>query len=193
MVHPDIFEKLCNQDWKSIYPALVAYALFKIKKLKWRSADNQPPSGLKPEDIANDAIVSVYEGQRNWNPEKQPDLLKHLKSIVDSQINHLVHSSGHIRRVYKLTQSENMDGPPVIEDLQVANITPLEEVIAKDLLSQLQKDIKGDNILETILLCFEDGYYTPSDIAELFNLKIEDVNNGQKRLRRLAEKYRKEN
>ncbi len=192
MVRPDVFEKLAAQDWKSIYPALVTYALMKIKKLKWRSTDNKPPSGLEPEDIAKDAIASLYEGRRNWDPSRRPDILKHLKSIVDSNINHLVYSSEHLRRVYVQAKNDN-DEDQLLENLQIETLTPFDEISAKNLIENLRKDVEGDEMLETILLCIEEGIDKPSDIAELFNLKVEDVNNGQKRLRRMAEKYRKDN
>ena len=53
------------------------------------------PAGKTPEDLVQESVEKVLSGERRWNPRKQPDLLAHLKSVVDSVVNHLAECKEH--------------------------------------------------------------------------------------------------
>ncbi|MEW6055675.1 MAG: hypothetical protein AB1540_03600 [Bdellovibrionota bacterium] len=99
----DTIQLFREADWNNITLRLVKYALFKVRRLEWKTG-NFLPKGLLPEDIALEAIRKTCEGIvaqasgkgiRNWNPEVEPELLEHLKGVVDSDVSALVRSAEH--------------------------------------------------------------------------------------------------
>lgn len=190
MVSPEIFEKLRTQDWKTIIARLTLHVVFRTRRLYKKIGPSGLPGGRESKDIALEAIKLVYDGERRWNSSTAPDLLEYLKGVVDSIISHLIESKDY--------QLRDSDPPADIEenpaktfDTQLPT-TPDEEVIAKDLLEYLRKNIKGDETCELVLYCIEEGLSKTQDIAETMRLQVGDVNNAKRRLRRLKEKYNKE-
>ena len=91
-----VLELLETADWNDIILKLTRYAIWRARRYTWRSGDpTRLPEGKAPEDIAIDAIEKVWNGTRDWDPEKYPDLLVHLKWIVKSDIEHLLSSMEH--------------------------------------------------------------------------------------------------
>jgi len=188
LIPPDVLEKLCAQDWKSLFPALVAYAEKRVKRLTWRSGKGELPGGLEPKDLAKKAIEAVFEGSRKWNPAKDPDIFKYLRGIVNSNVSHLVESAGHVRRIYQAQTNSDEDGVPLpINDPEAGDSSPEEELIAKDLFEYLWREAKGDKAIEAILLCVDDGVVKRSDIAHEFGISVDEVTNAKKRLKRIID------
>jgi len=103
----EALKRFSEADWDEMLPRLVQYALFKVRRLEWRTGDFLP-RGMMPEDLALEAIRKTCDGLsgarrgkgvRIWNPEKDPELLHFLRSVIDSDVHALVQSSEH-----KLTQ-----------------------------------------------------------------------------------------
>ncbi|NKB82036.1 MAG: hypothetical protein GKS05_09145 [Nitrospirales bacterium] len=94
-VDPDTLLRLNSADWEKIYPALLLYARFKARSLYWRSGNTLDlAKGMNAEDVVNEAIRKVYEGERVWDPIKVPDLLEFLKSsTLASMFNELAESA----------------------------------------------------------------------------------------------------
>jgi len=82
-------ELLRNADWGNIYKRLVAKTEERIDKYSWRS--NTYPKGHTAESIVQEAIESVLNNKRNWNPDKG-DLEMYLWWIIKSMLNHLYNS-----------------------------------------------------------------------------------------------------
>lgn len=190
MVSPEIFEKLKAKNGDTIISRLTLHAVFKTRRLYKKIGSGGLPGGREPKDIALEAIKLVLDGQRKWNPSTAPDLLEYLKGVVDSIISHLIESKDH--------QLRDSDPPEDIEenprktfDVRLPT-APDEEVIAKDFLEYLRKNIKGDETCELVLYCIEEGLSKTRDIAETMKLQVSNVNNAKRRLRRLIEKYNKE-
>src|SRR5690242_18505113 len=72
-------EKL-DQD---MYDRLRLHAADKIRRRLWRGI----PGGPEPKTVVHEAVKRVLDPnpkRRNWDPERDPDLLSYLKGVIDS-------------------------------------------------------------------------------------------------------------
>lgn len=187
-------------DWDDIIIKLTYYATFRFKRYGWKSS---LPKGNSPADVALNAIRKVYDGTREWDPDKYPDLLKHIKWIVKSDIEHLYSSLEHTT-TGRYPVAEMEDGTKVElketagdhqHSISSKILTPEEELIAKqkqmiekNLLTELNDAVKGDEDLELLLLYFEDGMDKPDAIAAETGWDIKTVYNLKRKLLRKAAK-----
>ena len=199
-----VLELLEAADWNNIIIQLTYYAVFCFKRYSWKS---DFPKGYSPDDIAISAIEKVWDGTREWDPDKYPDLLKHLEWIVKSDVEHLFSSLEH-RSTGRTPVLINEDGTEV--ELEKTNCeyehsitpkvpTPEEELIAKEeqeykdrFLAELHKSVIGDKDLEFLLLCFEDGIDKPIEIAAISEWDINKIYTLKRKLLRKAAKIGKE-
>ena len=185
-----VLELLEAADWNDIILKLTHNAIWQAHKYTWKSGSpNQLPGGKTPEDIAIDAIEKVWNGTRDWNPDKYPDLLVHLKWIVKSDIEHLFSSMEH-------QKSGRM--PALKGDEETEASTPEEELIAHEdrrleekLKEELYAAVKGDEDLELLLLCFEEGIDKSEAIASQTGWDVKNVYNLKRKLLRRAVKIGK--
>lgn len=181
-------ERLKEQDWPGIILRLTAHAAYKVERLRWQTGKKDLPRGMQVKDLAMEAIKMAWTGERKWNPEKQPDLLKHLKSIVDSLVSHLVESAEHTQRELPREELEQVFDPP---DDKSADA--LDELIAADVISKVKNRIKGDEDLELVLYCIEEGLSTPRDIAQTLGMPVDRVYKAKKKIGIILKKIQEEN
>jgi hypothetical protein len=198
----DILKHLESMDWSDIIIKLTRYARWRALRYKWRTGNpDQLPAGMTPKDIAQNSISKVWIGTRAWDPDKYPDLFVHLKWIVDSDMNHLFTSMGHMTSC-RITESEDRDGPELTYNeatsdpsspLSVPTLTPEELLLAKEkteceekIKQELFALVKGDEDLELLLLCFEDGIDKPELIAREMGCDVTKVYTLKRKLSRKA-------
>jgi hypothetical protein len=169
-------QRLKEQDWEGIILKLTAHAAYKVERLRWQTGKKDLPGGKQVKDLAMEAIKTVWTNERKWNPDKQPDLLKHLKSIVDSLVSHLVESVEHTQREIREVEEEGFDPA---DDL-VNN--PLDEVIAEEVLRTLRREVKGDEDSELVLYCIEEGMSKPSEISDTLRMPVDQVYKAKRKL-----------
>lgn len=191
-------------DWNDIILKLTRYAIWRAGYYTWRSRkSDQLLGGKTPIDIACEAIKKVCNGTRNWDPDKYPNLLKHLMRIVDSDMGHLYFSLEH-KKTGSLPQprSDNISPTGFNEipsdpssPIHTHFPTPEEALISseeKDLEEKLKKElynlVKGDEDLEMLLLCFEEGMDKPERIADETGWEISKVYSLKRKLKRKAAK-----
>jgi len=205
MVKADmVLELLESADWNYIILKLTHYAFWRAAKYKWKTGNpNQLPGGITPQDVAKNAIEKVWSRTRNWDPEKHPDLLLHLKWIVDSDINHLAESMEHTlsRRISDSIGDDVLDPIPdptssLGESLTIK--TPEEHLIeqeANEREEKVKKDldalVKGDEELELLLMCFEEGIDKAEMIASAMGCDVTRVYSLKRKLQRKASAIRK--
>ena len=203
-----------NADWKRLQMDLAMYAFYKVQRLKWRTAQGLP-RGLQPEDLVLAAIQKTYEGLvseratkssskgvRVWNPEKDPDLLEFLKSVIDSDVNSLVNLEEHKLTNYSATATAE-EAAQILHSLvdKVSNVgSPEREII------NLQERRQQQDLFETIIaklrvLCAadedeskvlaasidltqSDQSVKPARISRLTGLSDERVRNAKRRIER---------
>jgi hypothetical protein len=203
MVKDRVLDLLEAANWRDIILRLTYYASIQFRRYGWRSA---LPKGNSPDDIALKAIQKVWDGTRDWDPDKYPDLLKHLEWIVRSDVEHLFSSLEH-KTTGQMPVLEKDDGTEV-ELGETAGkqpylingkvLTPEEELIAEQnrkseeaLIAELHDAVKGDEDLQLLLLCFEEGIDKPEKIAIETKWDINKVYNLKKKLLRKAAKIGK--
>jgi DNA-directed RNA polymerase specialized sigma24 family protein len=134
-----------------------------------------------------DSFDKVLDGSRKWNRETYPTLECFLRSIVDSDINHLADSldNSHSRRIAPTKAPNGVDEAERVEGREV---NPVFAVVNKEaheqFLATAMKELEGDDFLVQLLDCLEAEITEPVDIAEMLGISVDDVNNGKKRLRR---------
>lgn len=183
MLPPEVLNKLRDADWERVYPALVAYAKSRIWRLPFVKGGGPLPKGLRAEDIAQKAIRLVFEGKRQWDPEKDPDLTLYLKtSVARSLISNLVRSADHRHRdAGDAEESPDMDGYAAGSpdpSLVVASDECVEELRAI-----IERETEGDDGLTVVQMGLEEGM--PRDeIADILSIDVNEVYTLTRKLRR---------
>jgi DNA-directed RNA polymerase specialized sigma24 family protein len=203
----EIIKRLEEVDWERIILMLTNYAQRKVDRIRWGYETDTLPKGQTPADIALEAIKDIFDGNRKWNPSRNPDLYTYLTSIVDSKISHLCEMKEHkVTRSMPITEK----GKEVEEFLNKADptsdhasyLTPVghnpEAVLLKK--EKMKRDevtvsaffeaIQGDRELEKLASLIMDGYIKPSEIAEQMNVEVREVYNLQKRFRRKCKDFK---
>lgn len=200
----DVIKLLEETDWDSITLKLTKYAILKIERLSWRYG--KFPKGLTAEDMVQEAIASLFEGKRNWNHTRNPDLFEYLKSVIDSKVSHLYES-----KEYKLTQPfpTTEEGQDVEELLDKADPTsdhaiyltpssnnPEDALLEKEKIKRDEaavnaffEAIHGEKDIEKLASLIMDGYVKPSEIAKQMGVEVKEVYNLQKRFRRKCKEF----
>jgi hypothetical protein len=192
-VNDRVLSLLEAADWNDIIIKLTYHALMRTRRYLWKSGTAKDlPGGVTPADIASGAIVKVWNGKRKWDPDKYPDLLTHLKWVVDSEIGHLYSSTEHQKRIDTVKETGDTDSYLNEIDPKPSPETELicreNEALEKELKEKLVESVKGDEDLEILLMCFEDGIDKPQDIAVATDWDITKVYNIKRKLIRYADK-----
>ncbi|MBT0812973.1 sigma-70 family RNA polymerase sigma factor [Litoribacter ruber] len=136
---------------------------------------NQLPKGLEPEDLAMDAIDKVYAGERKWDPQKDPNLLNYLKSVVKSLI------SNHFRsEEVRIKGGEYSSETPLLGHDNIE-----EEMYYQQLDQEIAAAMEGDPELCLVYKALKEGY-KPGEIAEEYAMEVKKIRNAQKRLHRVV-------
>lgn len=169
MPSDDIIEALEKQDWDTILPNLVIHE-------RGRLLGKTVPSHFGPGDFVQEAYKRLYNGKRNWNPKKDPDLLKYLNSVIDSLISAAIKSNDN--------KIDELD----LNDLEVASNEDLyENVIGAELYDRIFDELRKEptSDLEMLFVCLVDYRITkPQEIEKELQWDIIKINNLKKKLRR---------
>jgi len=187
---------LTGEQWAECVERLTLYAARKFVRLGWRGRgrnfDRAGPGGVSPDDMASSAITSVIDGTRNYDPDSQPDFMRFLESVVDSQVSHLANSApARKTRPLPIVAGTGGRGDPKEVELPGRNPDPLEVCLNTDMVAKAKAVAvegagKDPDILK-VFECLEAGIYKPSEMAEVLDMDIARINNIQKRLRRKIE------
>lgn len=193
-----LIPELTNEQWNELVERLARYAYCKLARLYWRglplSAGGAPPGGVDAADLAADAIVDTIEGTRVWDQEAEPDLYRFLRSVVDSKVNHLAESLEN-QLTRRLDPPGEGDTQPAA--YQIADRAPDPATVCADrkalerFRALVLAVIQGDKLAEGVFSCLEAEITKPSEMAVILEVRVEEINNAQKRLRRRVEKAMK--
>ncbi len=162
-------------------------------------------AGIGPEDVVLEAILKVFDGERKWDPSENPDLFQYLKSVVDSLMSHLTESFDctNIRRMPQSEEGEILEEKvkPADPESDTARHLPRpspnpeqillrkeQEEAEQKAFDKLMESIKGDDDLETVILCVMDGMMKPAEIAEATGFEVNHVYQLMRKLNRKATK-----
>lgn len=198
---PSFLQRLKEQPWEKIILKLDAYALHKARRKYWPSGSSDGHTligGCSPQDVAREAIRRVFEGGRKWDPEKDPDLLKYLKGVVDSILSAMVDSveNREVRAPSFYDESDPADDEDrrnrshAVESGGVHHgfPSPREHAEGNELFDRVLAAVAGDEDLESLVLCLDEGYVSRSDISEQLGVVPSEVTNMKKRLARVLDR-----
>lgn len=200
MTEDKTFRLLEAADWKSIIAKLTWYAIWKARRYRWKSGDPRNlPEGNTPEDLALDAVEKVLTGTREWDSDKYPNLLKHLKWIVDSDLSHLLESeripSSELLIGHEMAPGTTINDPHLrpeearSEDPETLLIARQDQAHEEEVKRWFYDMVRGDEGLEDLLLCFDEGINKAEAISEQLGIEVSEVYNLKRRLRRKADKF----
>lgn len=190
-----------QQPWEEIILRLDKYALQKAQRLYWPTASKRLhvlPKGFSPTDIAHEAITRLFEGRRDWNPDKDPEVLQYLKGVVDSLMSALVESSevSEVRvsvpyiETYNSKDGDGLSPAVTVESTTLHHAPPSPALVAQE--NEMQERIfaavAGDEDLELLVLCLAEGHNKRSDIARELGVSVDNVTNLRKRLQRVVDR-----
>lgn len=177
MISNEVLKKLKEQDWDTIVPNLLIHA---HNKIKGKNLAGYFTSG----DFISEVYEKVYIGERKWDPEKDPDLLKYLKSAIDS----LIYDATKLKDSKLLQLDLNKHDVSDSEDLFDKQD---DKEINENIYENIIDEIKGDDDLELLFMCItEYGKTKPEEIKEELGWEKDKINNVKKRLKRLSLKIR---
>lgn len=200
--------KISSGDWERINLDLTRYALSVSRHLRWRTANTMElPGGETVDSVVSKALEKLFSGEREWNPEKDPDLGRYLRNVIDSLLNHLAVSHDNVkvtRRPEKDSsdakdwESGSLKRDPSSDWLAPVSRTPEAMALAREqaqiedrALDLLLDSCKEDQMVMTVLEANMDGIDAPSEIATAKNLSVKDVYKAVKRMDRKLEALRK--
>jgi hypothetical protein len=201
-------ELIEKADWMRIIPELTLFALGRLR-LKFFE-NNSPLKGASLSDIAKDVVMEsirkVLDETRAWNPDEKDDLVIHLKTIIKSEISHLDDDKEHQTTERFPIRAYSEDDRPVEELLKKAHLleehtegvvialplNPEECLEEKELFEwcQIMEEHIMDKVndapeLADVVLCIMMGFSKPREIAAELGVTVTEINNRQKRLRRI--------
>ena len=191
----DTIPDLSSDEWSELAERLSLYATRKMSKLFWRGVPawrgGHAPGGIEPQDLAAEAIVSVIDGSRKWDPAAHPDFRRFLEGVIDSKVNHLAESADN-----RMTRREPVTTNGQIKELKTTRrnceFDPADVCCERDAADSfrrlVEKEIDGDDQLEQVFECLAADVTRPQEIAELLDCEVAVINNIQKRLRRRVDK-----
>lgn len=171
MISDKTLSLLVTQDWDAIIPNLFIHT---IGRLKGKTV----PGCFTADDYIQEAYERVHMGERNWDPNNDPDLTKYLTSVIDSLISASIKSKYNNLTEIDLT---------VFDPKSPENI--LDDLISIEYYSCVIEKIKNDEDLQMLFCCMIDyGKTKPQEIAAELDWDVPKVNNLKKRLKRVITK-----
>lgn len=192
-----LLQEITDNQWSIILKQLIIYAELRLTKIGFEPRTEV--DFISGEDFAMEAIKRLFEGERNWNPSKHPDVLIHLKLVVKSLIwNHIKSSMKSIVSAQELPSAESEKDPhSVAEPDETDNPktivehpdqeSPLEIVISQEKWNQIEAAF-GEDADGFIIFCDWLDEIPPRLIAENYNIDVTAVYNVIKRGRRIITK-----
>lgn len=195
--HPDI-RKISLEEWDEITDKLMG---FTFKYLSQRFGGNtQTPDGLSYEDIAQEIVLRVLHGTRQWDPEKHGDILPYLVGQVQSLVSHGI-DSWSARNVISMPENTSEeDDNPILSSLPDTSPTPELVLISEEY--QVEREQFLDIVLEAIsqtddadlwalaeAYLDDSGQYKRREIASRLEISVNEFDNRRKRLTRQVKKY----
>lgn len=197
----EAMEMLDSHPWEESLPRLAQYAFGKMKRLYWQGMFGGPaPGGVEAQDLVLDSIKKVLDGTRAWDPQSQPDLFLYLKSVIDSEVNHLVEKweNQHVFREATLGGKPNDEGAAAgfwdlvdcpNPDAEATLLEKERERLSEDFFWAFYEFLEGTPLLQTILECIADGVDKRGDIAERMGIRVKEFDNLKKQLQRRLKSF----
>jgi hypothetical protein len=138
-----------------------------------------------------DAIVKALDGIRPWDRETYKTLESFLRSVINSDINHLVESVDNATG-RRLAPQSGKDETVAVYEVPGTEPNPLVVVIDREWQKRFHdaaiKELNGEDFLVKLLEPLEAEITKPQEIAELLGTTVDHINNEKKKLSRRLDK-----
>jgi hypothetical protein len=191
------FEKAVTDE--AFMEQLLSFALRRKRAHYWRGVwDGHLPGGKEVSDVVQEAVEDILLGKRAWDPDKNPDLLDFMRSVVNSKISHLQEGADNRRgelapvpgaeaRVDHFDTFPHQNAPTADIQLQEKE----DEARNSDLILRFYDFVADDKLLQGIVGCMIEGVSKRSEIAAALKTKEQEITNADKRLERRCKEFRK--
>ncbi|MFQ6758107.1 MAG: hypothetical protein D9V46_03715 [Deltaproteobacteria bacterium] len=200
-VSDEVLNLMASHPWDESIPRLTRYAFGKMRKLFWQGILGGPaPSGIEAKDIVLISIEKIMNGDRTWDPRSQENLYKHLTSVIDSEISHLINSweNRHFFREAVLSGRPNSDGKTAEfwDNVSCPNSGPEDilidrerERLSENFFWKFYEFIADTPLLQAILERITEGDKKRADIAASMGIKVKEFDNLKKQLQRRLKSF----
>jgi DNA-directed RNA polymerase specialized sigma24 family protein len=177
----DVETLLAGQDWAAITERLVLYAR---GRLGGRSVETA-------KEIVQEALTRLWDpAYSDWDPMKEPSLLRHLGSVVNGIVRNLNVAA---RERALVTRSPDAleraaERGPGAPDGRAAD----GRIDARKAVDRLLERTADDEIVAGIVLLMADGVDRPAEQSSAIGRPIGDVYNARRRLKDHASAVRAE-
>lgn len=174
-----------NTELPQVYNRVLAEALLLIRRSRWRSGTKKTIQE-QAQDLVEEAVFRTLDNKRIWDPSRVPDLHYFLKEVMRSII-----SAESTSRGSQTISLDAIEGG--IENLAAASTgsyfrTPEENVADQEVfhqqLNQVFAAIGDDPLMTRIVEAVMNGCEKAAEIAEDAELRVEQVYEGMRKLRR---------
>jgi hypothetical protein len=200
--------RIPTDEWRNIALELERYALSVSRNLRWRTRNPvELPGAETVTSVVSKAIEKLFSGEREWDPQKDPDIRKYLRGVIDSLLNHLAESQDNTLITvapepgstnYPAWESGSQKRDPTVDWLVPPDRSPEAAVLQQEqaaledrALELLIDGCADDPVLMSVLEAMMDGYDKPAEISERKGIPVRDVYNAAKRMDRKLEIVRK--
>ena len=170
-----------------------AYTTEKIRLKSWLNVagkylvcygQNSFECHLTAEDIVQELITKILEGERNWDPERVPDfdqfIFRNIQSIIEGKLRarNIVESV----EVFEPKAKEGKVYKGIREGQYENNIYACELIDINDKLERCYNKLSEDDECGLVLIEWHAGK-TSIEIADSLGLEVHEVENIKKRIR----------
>jgi hypothetical protein len=204
----DAVFKISDDEWREISIDLQRYALSVSRSLRWRTKNSvELPGGETVNSIVSEAVEKLFSGDREWDPEKDPDIRAYLRGVIDSLLNHLAESHDNTLITvapelgsadYPAWESGSKKRDPIADWMvpperspEAALLQQEQAMIENRALELLMDECGNDTALMAVLEAMMDGYDKPAEISKRKGIPVKDVYNTIKKLDRKLEIVRR--
>lgn len=179
-------------DWQEVLDCLTAYAVGLFASVGLLGSESVMRGiGKSPSDLAADTIMKVLTEEgvkyRSW----RGPLVPFLKKVMLNDFRDQLRNSAYKKTVApkpatETNESDSLREAPLPHSKEVAPTgNPLSVAMEKEQKEQIRGLLGNeDDLREVVDAVVELDCYKPSQIAEVLELSVEEVQNRKKRLRR---------
>jgi hypothetical protein len=148
------------------------YALRRGRVIAWKFRDSTIATKEVAEDVAAEAMASLFGGTRRWNPEKLPDAAQHLRSTVNGLLWNLAVSAAQ-RTGRCSVDAELLEDGFDPEALLVAKEQERWEKVVHE--KVMEKVLENDELLAVYTCVEREGTDKPAVIAQKLGITAREV------------------
>jgi hypothetical protein len=160
---------------------LLRYVRNRIARRGWRDADPILAEGTGAQDIATDAILSLFGGSRPWQPSVQPDPWLHVTSAANSMISNLL-CSADARKTARGVDEHCAVATETPESILVERERQSWKERAENLL--LERIIEDEDLTKIYELAEVENIERPADVAARLGWPVNRVYRANERFQR---------